>query len=995
MRTVSCLIFAFIICLGLVNFSLAENTEVNTTSNNIETTSSGDEKTITADVKRTNKKRVVRIPDYYLDGFMYKDEKGNRNGFGYEVLREVAKYAGWDYEYVSCDRSRCVEMLEKGEIDLIDSCLYSQSRAEKVKFSRINMGTGSEAIVVKAENSKYKPYDFKNYNGMKIGIVDEDFWEKSINDIVKEKGFNAEIVKFKTYAELYDALDDGKIDAIAAMGIQKTETHKTLFEFGAFTYYLAVNKNNSELLSELNSAMEQIWISDSTYFSTVYNKYYKRNSDESVLYLTDEEKAYIKENGTVKALLLGNRGPIAYFDKNGAEGIVPDLVRRIMSKVGLQVEFVECNTYKEAFEKVKDKSNLISSFFYDYSFAENNGIEMTEPYLDSVPYTVVVNKDIKSIENRNLKVACVNNYLLTERFLASKYDRKQLVFYKTEKECIEAVNNGDADITYVSTYIAEDVLRRDNLYDVTMAINSGFNYPVSIGVSKDEDIRLMTILNKAINNLSPKEVENVISKYTILQKDDVGILVFIERNALAFIVVLCLFIIVGAYVVFRIFSFKKKYDEKIFNLAYIDRITNIWNVNGFILEAAKKIDLNDFETRSFAIIALDISKFRLICENYGKFVGDRILKYIAESLTHHLPYGGVLAKSRTDGFIILMPYYEKVECSKFLENFYEKTRYYEDGGVAFKFKFQSGVYLITDRNKDVNIEIAIDMADTAKKDVENANQDKIVFFDNIMEEKIIKYKEIVERMEPALQNREFVVYYQPKVDMETEEIVGAEALIRWISKDKGFMNPGEFIPIFEKEGFVIELDFFVFEEVLKLIRDWLDKGKEPIVISVNQSRLHLSNPFYIERLQNLIDKYKVPTKYVELELTENLFIDAEAALEVVNKVKALGFSISVDDFGSGFSSLNMLKSMPIDVVKIDREFLTESENSTKAQKIISKIVEMAKELDMNVICEGVETEEQAVFLKSIGCYLAQGFLYARPMPENEFLDRVESNKDKR
>ena len=205
-----------------------------------------------------------------------------------------------------------------------------------------------------------------------------------------------------------------------------------------------------------------------------------------------------------------------------------------------------------------------------------------------------------------------------------------------------------------------------------------------------------------------------------------------------------------------------------------------------------------------------------------------------------------------------------------------------------------------------------------------------------MENKIIKEKEIEENMEKALDEREFIVYYQPKVDIKTEKIIGAEALVRWISKKNGFMNPGEFIPIFEREGFIIELDFFILEEVFKLIKEWLDNGKDPITISVNQSRVHLSNPFYIERLENLIKKYEIPTKYVELELTESLFMEIDTAIDTVNKLKGLGFSISIDDFGSGFSSLNMLKSIPIDVVKIDREFLNESENSQKAQKIICK-----------------------------------------------------------
>jgi EAL domain-containing protein (putative c-di-GMP-specific phosphodiesterase class I) len=239
--------------------------------------------------------------------------------------------------------------------------------------------------------------------------------------------------------------------------------------------------------------------------------------------------------------------------------------------------------------------------------------------------------------------------------------------------------------------------------------------------------------------------------------------------------------------------------------------------------------------------------------------------------------------------------------------------------------------------------------------------------------------------ESALENHEFEVYYQPKYNMEENSIIGAEALIRWNDPVHGIRMPSDFIPIFEKNGFIIQIDFFVLEEVCKFLRSRIDAGEKVVPISVNQSRVHLSEKHYVQRLGEIIRKYSIPDGLIELELTETAISEIDDVENILNQANALNYRISIDDFGTGYSSLTMLNRVPLDAIKIDRNFLIESNNSKKTREIIRLVVEMAHALGIQVVCEGVEKQDQADFLMSIGCRFGQGFLFSKPIPINDFM----------
>ncbi|HBH0600569.1 TPA: EAL domain-containing protein, partial [Clostridioides difficile] len=283
------------------------------------------------------------------------------------------------------------------------------------------------------------------------------------------------------------------------------------------------------------------------------------------------------------------------------------------------------------------------------------------------------------------------------------------------------------------------------------------------------------------------------------------------------------------------------------------------------------------------------------------------------------------------------------------------------------------------------INTIMDRANTARKTIKGGHKNSFAFYDKEMHKKILKEKEIENSMVDALNNGEFIVYFQPKYSLSDYQIIGAEALVRWDNPQKGLIPPIEFIPVFERNGFIVNIDFYVFEEVCKKIREWMDEGQKVVPISVNLSRMHFVNSNFIEKFKLIVDKYKIPTRLIELELTETAVLDnIEGLLDTMNNLKEKGFVISMDDFGTGYSSLNLLKELPVDILKLDRAFFTEKDESNNEKIVISNVIKMAKELKMKVISEGVETISQVEFLKQIGCDMVQGYLFSKPMPVKEF-----------
>jgi len=265
----------------------------------------------------------------------------------------------------------------------------------------------------------------------------------------------------------------------------------------------------------------------------------------------------------------------------------------------------------------------------------------------------------------------------------------------------------------------------------------------------------------------------------------------------------------------------------------------------------------------------------------------------------------------------------------------------------------------------------------------------LIVYNHEMWEKEVWERKVEDTMQEALDNEEFHVYIQPKYDPSTEELKGGEALVRWINETDGFISPGKFIPIFERTGFITKLDDYMISHTAKLQADWLAAGKKIVPVSINVSRAHFAQPDLAEHIRDLVDKYPLPHEYIEIELTESAFFDdKKALLTTVHRLQEYGFEVSMDDFGSGYSSLNSLKDLPLDVLKLDAEFFRGEDFEGRGEIVVSEAISLAKKLDMKIVAEGVEKKEQVDFLASKNCDMIQGFYFAKPMPADEYAERM-------
>ncbi|MDO5516078.1 MAG: bifunctional diguanylate cyclase/phosphodiesterase [Clostridium sp.] len=416
------------------------------------------------------------------------------------------------------------------------------------------------------------------------------------------------------------------------------------------------------------------------------------------------------------------------------------------------------------------------------------------------------------------------------------------------------------------------------------------------------------------------------------------------------------------------------------------------SIRRFIIESNKLFQKNSKE--EYTMIKFDVDKFEYINEIYGHEYGNKVLNYISDTLRDFISNDERYTQGHNDNFLLLLRERNNEEILKKVEHISNKFMQIKDGrGRKLNIHFSFGIYKI-EKDTD-NVEQMMDKAGIAQKiaKLEINRVEPYVFYNSKIKNKIIEEQKMENLMYEALENNEFKVYLQGKNDLNSLMISGAEALVRWESSELGFISPMSFVPLFEKNGFIVEVDFFVFEEVCRSIRKWIDDGVDVKITSINQSKRHLDNDNYVARLKSIIDKYNVPAELVELEITETTVTDnVDKLIEVIDQLHKLGFKISIDDFGSGYSSLNMLKQINADVLKIDREFLNEVDESKRSKTIIKHVIKMAKELEIQTITEGVENVEQAEFLRNIGCDMAQGFLYSRPIPITEFADKYYYNE---
>lgn len=449
-------------------------------------------------------------------------------------------------------------------------------------------------------------------------------------------------------------------------------------------------------------------------------------------------------------------------------------------------------------------------------------------------------------------------------------------------------------------------------------------------------------------------------------------------------------------------SLYKENEEAIYQVAFTDEVTESGNKTKFLLDTKEILETSGED--KYAMISMDITKFKVINELYGYKKANKILKDVYGIIKKNLTKGSTCARDFAATFIVLYKYEKEdfivkyfinkieEEISKYNENVMTKLTSNTESRVISKLATAFGIYFVADKN--VPITQMCDRASLAKRCIKDNMINNYHFYDDGLRAELLQDKAIEDEMYTALEDNQFSMYLQPKFDMKTMEIVGAEALVRWIHPVRGIIPPMDFIPVFEKNGFVIMLDKYIWKQACVFLSERKIAGEKLFPISVNVSRLHLNNDAFIDELLKLTELYNIEPEFIELELTETACLNNESRfIEIANRLKKLGFTIAMDDFGTGYSSLNMLRCLPVDVLKLDRGFISDTIVDERGKIVVRNILEMANELNITTVAEGIETPEQAVFLKNAGCKIAQGFLYGRPMDVVKFTNTFLSGEN--
>lgn len=414
-------------------------------------------------------------------------------------------------------------------------------------------------------------------------------------------------------------------------------------------------------------------------------------------------------------------------------------------------------------------------------------------------------------------------------------------------------------------------------------------------------------------------------------------------------------------------------------LATHDSLTGVYNKDYFCEKVRKYLD--KYPETEFLVICTDIKEFKIINDSFGTTTGDIVLKNVAKILKEDIKGTVACGRIGSDVFGILMPKKNFTEES-FLEIRSEDFQNGMEGGMTLPVVTHVGIYEVTER--DLPVSVMCDRARMAIHDIKHDYLTRIAYYDGKVRENILKEQELVHDLEQALAEGQLKMFLQPQTTVDGK-LLGAEALVRWEHPEKGWIGPSEFIPVFEKNGLISDIDRYIWESACKKLKEWKEAGREDIYISVNIS----PRDFYFLNVYRtfieLVERYDISPKNLKLEITETAIVmDLQRQMELITKLRQDGFIVEMDDFGSGYSSLNMLKDIHVDILKIDMAFLKKAKDEERSKMILQMVVGLSKQLGMPVITEGVENEEQVKFLSEIGCDMFQGYYFAKPMPTEEF-----------
>lgn len=910
-------------------------------------------------------------------------------GLAYDYFENIKRITGHSYVYVDGTPEELFEMLLDRKIDVIP-CV---TRSEAELYTALLSGEDA-SLPVKTElpimTKYYAIYVYENGSGSDISYADvqalrnanigylaEDA-ERYFNDgkFVLSNLEGASFVLYNTESQMRADLVGGKVDAVVKDCFRAGEDENIVYMFSDECSYIAVSGEDPLLATEINSAIANIAVSDPTFLSEVYEKNLSGFGAQKMA-LTDSEKKYILKNPVIDIAYNASSAVVDDPSKVGSlSGLSENMIGKMSLAAGVKINLVECASLTECIEKLNSgEADAIYGGVNMTSMEAYTEYSVTRPLIKSP--MAIAGRQGTSLSG-TLKIAVPFYGDDITKYVKLLYPGSTILPYDNVRKCMAAVSAGQADVVCAGAY--ELVYLMNNEYESFSLLEVLNDYHCERIAVKSDNSALFGIFEKSMALIGSTEMMTLSYEsmvYYISETNSAG--QFLDKYLWLFITVAAVLVLVIAALILTMYIKGRRNGDT-------DSLTGGRSKRRFLEDSQRAVRKTSPE--KWALVLFDIDKFKYINDRLGYEEGNRMLERLYKTIGDHLADDEIYARTSNDNFALTIHNASDNELTTKVQNIFDEFGRRNALFVRYPVIFSAGICRLgqcVEKNGSVDMNAALDRCTIAKKTIKGMHSHAIAFYDGKIRDKVLREKDYENVMPTALAEHEFQCYLQPKYGLKSRHIEGAEALIRWNSKEFGFVYPNDFIPLSEKNGFVVELDFFILEEVCKTMRRWLDDGKTPVVVSVNQSRLHLNYDDYIWRLREIVDKYEIPYEYIELELTESVFTEnADLLLKVMKKLHEIGFKLSIDDFGSGYSSLNMLKDIPADVVKIDREFFNGTVNSQKGRAVISTVVDLAKNLNMEVISEGVETEDQVNFLTEIDCAMVQGYYFAKPMTIKDF-----------
>lgn len=936
-----------------------------------------------ADTVHAEGKRTVKVAFFPMSGYNEKDQDGNPTGMDVEYLNEVCIYANWEVEFVDCDSwDEALQLVKDKKVDLVGTAQYSAERAKTYQYADLSSGY-TFGIIATNPSSSLAYEDFEAMKNIEFGMVKTYVRKQEFLHYLADHGIESPRIKeYESTAELQKALDRADVDAMVHTFMEIKDGQRLIGRFAPRPFYYITYQGNDDVMRELDQAIADLKMNQPELETRLMNEFYQSRLDKTIVFTT-EEKEYLENTDSINVGYFDGYYPFLYEEDGECKGLTRELLEGSASIMGLTVLWKKIETPQEASEALENGSiDVMSYCIHTEGELDSSHLVKMKEYVQ-VPLALVMRKNT---EMSSVDTLATVDYLAKEADNVVDSEKVDILFCDSQQECIEAVRDKEADAVLCDGYLAEYLLSTEiRYYDLEVKSVLSGGHGISMSVRNDAP-ELASILNKTVLTIDARAVNDYMLERNVYSLASVS--QFVKDHSISIIVILILIMLTIVFVALHIV----RDSMKIQKLMYKDVEIDIGNLN-YLIYWGKRALLPERMKQQYAVAYINIVQFQRYKVVYGWRNGQKLLESIADALSKSVKKGEVCAKADGDHFALLLSeeYGDIVERLRQIEEFVEK-RIHQDTGSHIE--IQMGVYFIPASSNDLRG--AVDCASQAIDFIRDNSNEKIKVYDEALE-KALRDRHDKEKLLDSVDIEEnFATYYQAKVDVSTNKIVGAEALVRFLdpTASGAVRSPGFFVPYYEQTGKVTEIDFFVLRCVCRMIRRRLDNGQAVVTVSCNFSRMHFTKHDFARRFEAVLDEYNVPKELIEVEITETLVMEEmeeKLAEQTLDDLHAKGVRLSIDDFGSGYSSLGVIEKIPASVIKLDRSFLLNQEDRERQVLIMKSIVDLARNLGAQIVCEGVETEEDVELMREIGARVAQGYRYAKPVPEEEFERRLTEN----